>query len=96
LFKGEFWSVGGVHRINQAVTDGALARFFSVTEFRSLVEELFVVENVMVTGQKTDAIPLPYGRIKVLLVQRASDRLTRFVTDTLRFGTFLIVNMRRI
>lgn len=96
LLKREFWSVGGIHRINQAATDGALARFFSITEFLKLLEGLFVVENVMVTGQKSDAVPLPHGRLKSFLVQRIPDRFTRFATDTLRLGTFLIVNMKRI
>ncbi len=96
LLKREFWSVGGLHRINQAATDGALARFFSTAEFLKLLEGLFVVEDVMVTGQKSDAVPLPHGRLKSFLVQRIADRFTRFATDTLRLGTFLIVNMKRI
>jgi len=96
LFKGEFWSVGGIHRINQAATDGALARFFSVDEFVKLLEGLFAVENVQVTGQKADAIPLPHGRLKSFLVERIPDRITRLATDTLRLGTFLIVNMKRL
>jgi len=96
LLKREFWSVGGIHRINQAATDGALARFFSIAEFSKLLEGLFVIEEVMVTGQKSDAVPLPHGRLKSFLVQRIPDRITRFATDTLRLGTFLIVKMKRV
>lgn len=96
LFKREFWSVGGIHRINQAATDGALARFFSMNEFVKLTEGLFSVENAMVTGQKTDAIPLPPGWLKSLLIRKVPDRMTRFATDTLRMGTFLVVNMKRL
>ena len=95
LFRGEFLSVGGVHRINQLATDGALARFFSVSEFKKLLADLFVIEKLRVTGQKMDAIPLPHGPVKTYLVQNVSDTFTRFVTNSLRLGTFLIVNVRR-
>ena len=96
LLKREFWTVGGIHRINQVATDGALARFFSKAEFVKLLKGLFVVENVKVTGQKSDAVPLPHGRLKSFLVQRVPDRVTRIATDALRLGTFLIVDMKRI
>ena len=96
LLKGEFWSVGGIHRINQGATDGALARYFSVGEFTKLLDGLFKVENVIVTGQKFDAVPLPHGRLKSILVKIIPDWITRIATDKLRLGTFLIVHMKRI
>lgn len=95
LLRGEFWRTGSIHRINQTATDGALARFFSVADFSALVRRLFVIESVRVTGQKSDAIPLPGGRLKSFLIERLPDAVTRFVTDRMRLGTFLIVRMRR-
>ncbi len=96
LLRREFWKVGDVHQINQASTDGALARFFSMAEFAALVDGLFVVERSWITGQKADAIPLPSGRLKSFLMRHLPDALTRFVTDRLRFGTFLVVRLRRV
>lgn len=95
LLRREFWKVGDVHQINQASTDGALARFYSREEFSDLVDGLFVVEKFWITGQKADAIPLPSGRLKSFLMRHLPDALTRFVTDRLRFGTFLVVRLRR-
>jgi 2-polyprenyl-3-methyl-5-hydroxy-6-metoxy-1,4-benzoquinol methylase len=95
LLRGEFWKTGSIHRINQAATDGALARFFSVTDFAALVGGLFSIENYWITGQKPDAIPLPNGTLKNFLIDHLPDVVTRFMTDRIRLGTFLIVRMRR-
>ena len=95
LLKREFWSVGDVHRINQAATDGALARFFSVSEFRGLLKGHFCVDYATITGQKHDAVPLPHGRLKSALLSTIPDPVSRFATDRLRLGTFLVVGMTR-
>jgi hypothetical protein len=95
LLRGEFWRTGDIHRINQAATDGALARFFNVAEFSDLVGGDFIVERVLITGQKPDAIPLPSGALKDFLIRHVPDALTRFVTDRLRLGTFLVAYLRR-
>ena len=96
LFKREFWTVGNVHRINQAATDGALARFFSKEEFEKVAEDLFECRELIVTGQKADALPLPHGAVKDSLLRHAPDGMTRFMTDTLRMGTFLVAKLRRL
>jgi SAM-dependent methyltransferase len=96
IIGGELWKAGGIHRVNQQATDGAIARFFSVRDFASLLGGLFSAEKVWVTGQKPDAIPLPNGKLKALFIERIPDVVTRFLTDRLRLGTFLIVSMKRI
>ena len=95
IIKREFWSIGDVHKINQAATDGALARYLSVAEFKRLTHGLFQVDYATVTGQKQDAVPLPHGRLKSALLDALPDGLSRFATDRLRFGTFLVVGMTR-
>ena len=95
LLRGEFRTIGDIHKINQAATDGALARYFSATEFSRLLGGLFTLENVRVTGQKPDALPLPSGRFKTFLIRHLPDALTRFITDRLRLGTFLVARMKR-
>lgn len=96
LLHGKLWKPGGIHRVNQAATDGAIARFFSVGEFASLLDGLFIIEKAWVTGQKPDALPLPHGRLKAFLVDHLPDAISRFLTDRLGFGVFLIVKMRRL
>lgn len=96
LLRGQFWTIGDIHKINQAATDGALARFFSTQDFARLLTGLFHVEKNRICGQKADALPLPDGRLKSALIAHLPDAVTRFVTDRLRLGTFLVVTMRRI
>lgn len=95
LLRGQFWKTGDIHQINQAATDGALARYFSTRNFTELLDNLFTVEKVWITGQKPDAIPLPSGRLKNYMLAHIPDGLTRFITDRLRFGTFLVAGITR-
>lgn len=95
LLRGEFRTIGDIHKINQAATDGALARYFSIAEFSALLGKRFSIEKSRITGQKADALPLPTGRLKAFLIRRLPDAITRFITDQLRLGTFLIVTMKR-
>ena len=95
FLKGEFGSVGGIHRINQAATDGALARFFSIPEFSKLAQGMFVIDKTVIAGKKVDAFPIPHGRLKSFLLANTADYITRFVTNVLRLETFLIVRLNR-
>jgi len=95
LLKGDFWSVGGIHRINQAATDGALARFFSIAAFSKLAQGMFLIDRTFITGQKADAFPILHGRLKSFLLAHTPDSITRFITNVLRLGTFLIVRLTR-
>ncbi len=96
LLRREFWTIGDIHQINQAATDGALARYFATEDFAKLLGHLFTIEKVWITGQKPDAVPLPNGRLKTFLLDHIPDVITRFITDRLRFGTFLIVRIKRV
>jgi len=96
LLHGQFWKTGDIHQINQAATDGALARYFSLGEFAALAGGLFTVEKHWITGQKPDAIPLPNGRLKRFFLGHVPDGATRFITDRLRLGTFLLLEIRRL
>lgn len=95
LLRREFWKIGDIHRINQAATDGALARYFSIRDFGKLLGHGFKIEQVWITGQKPDALPLPNGRLKSFLIGHVPDSITRFLTDQLRVGTFLIVSLKK-
>lgn len=96
VLRGQFWKTGDIHQINQAATDGALARFFAIGDFSTLLRNLFVIEKAWITGQKPDAIPLPNGRLKTYLLNHIPDAVTRFLTDRLRLGLFLIVRISKV
>lgn len=79
-----------LHAVSQAQTDGAIARYYKVSEWRNLCAPLLPVTAVMVTGQKLDMVPLPAGKVKAICARVLPDGLARFFTNTLRFGSFLI------
>ena len=83
------------HEIAQRFTDGAIARFYSVPEWQSLCADTFKLVKVQVTGLKTDVLPLPGGFFKEWCIEHVPDQVTRFMTDKLRMGSFLIVHMTR-
>lgn len=95
ILSGELFRKGSFLRVNQAATDGALARYYRPEEWRRLCTGLFDVESSFVTGQKSDLILLPRGPLKRSVEAFLPDGLTRFFTNRLRFGSFLIVKMRR-
>ncbi len=94
LLRGELLH-STLHQIVQRHTDGAIARYFSITEWRRLASPLFEVERIRVMGQKTDVIPLPSGKAKQWLKRRMPDRLTSTLTNRCRMGGFLISTFRK-
>ncbi len=90
VFKGR-----PLHQTMQKFTDGALARYYAVSEWRRLVADLFVVRDIQVLGQKTDLVPLPAGSIKNLALRLIPNGLSRFMTNRCRLGSFLVAKMRK-
>lgn len=85
----------GLHRAIQNGTDGAIARFYRPAEWRAATRDLFAVTKIAIYGQKSDLVPLPYGRLKDWLMRLLPDPLARFLTNSFRMGTFLVVQMRK-
>lgn len=80
--------------LNQS-TDGAIARFYKVNEWKELTRPYFKIRNVFVCGQKSDVFLLPGGPIKKWIMKQAPNSITRFLTNTLRMGSFLVVEMEK-
>ena len=93
VVRGQFRRLKGIHRVSQASTDGAIARYFTMDEWRRLCQGVLDVKSMRVTGHKTDVIPLPAGRMKDVLVKHIPDQCTRFMTDKVRCGSFLIAEL---
>lgn len=94
LFIREFRG-RSLHEIAQAGTDGAIARYYSPREWRAATQHLFSIESVGICGLKTDVLPLPPGRLKSSLETMLPDPLTRFMTNRLGMGSFLVAKMRK-
>jgi ubiquinone/menaquinone biosynthesis C-methylase UbiE len=95
LVQGQLRSQGSLHAVNQSATDGAIARYYTRREWEAMSRDLFTVESTQIYGLKTDVIPLPYGPLKRFVEHRLPDGFSRFLTNKLRMGSFLVVQMRK-
>jgi ubiquinone/menaquinone biosynthesis C-methylase UbiE len=93
LFKGVLQ--GELRRRGSLHTDGAIARCYTPQEWQATTEHLFNINSIQIYGLKTDVIPLPHGRLKSLVEAIVPDALTRFFTNRLDMGSFLVAQMRK-
>jgi len=96
LVKGGIFNGRPLHEIIQEFTDGAIARYYSISEWRDLVADLFVVRSIQVLGQKTDLVPLPGGTLKNAILRLIPNGLSRFMTNTCGMGSFLVAKMTKL
>jgi SAM-dependent methyltransferase len=95
VIKRHLFQTGSLHRTRQYEIDGALARFYSIPEWRALCSENFTVEDIRIMGSKTEIVPLPGGRLKNGVLAAIPNPAARFLTNTCRFGTFLVSTLRK-
>ena len=85
-----------LHRTVQRATDGAIARYYSPREWRSLVKvQGLQLEWLRVYGDKPEMVPLPPGRLKTEVLRRLPNPASRFFLNRLRQGSFLVTSLRR-
>jgi ubiquinone/menaquinone biosynthesis C-methylase UbiE len=84
-----------LHHVVQGATDGAIARYYTSTEWRALTAGLFSVEAVRIYGLKAELIPLPRGRIKSAVERLVPNAAARLLTNRLRLGSLLVADMRK-
>lgn len=85
-----------LHRIAQGATDGAIARWYSIADWRAATTGLFDVTSISISGLKTELVPLPHSRLKTALLNVLPGSLARLLVNSLHMGSFLVVDMRRI
>lgn len=95
IFLNQFRTRKNLHRIAQGATDGAIARYYTPSEWRAETKGLFDVEWIRIYGLKTELLPLPQGRLKRFLEKLIPDPLARFLTHHCRLGSFLVAEMRK-
>jgi ubiquinone/menaquinone biosynthesis C-methylase UbiE len=95
LLSGRVLSPAALHASIQRRTDGAIARYYRRTEWKRLVFDLFAIEDVRIYGKKTELVPLPAGRVKDFLVGTIPNSCSRFLTNTCRWGSFLVTKLRK-
>jgi len=95
ILRGGFLRGASVHRLLQETTDGAIARYYSVGEWRALVSDLFDVVELRVLGHKTQLLPLPSGRLKTWLGSWIPGGIGRFVTNRPLMGYLLVTVLQK-
>lgn len=95
ILSGGFLKTRSLHQLIQQHTDGAIARFYSVDEWSTLVTKQFLLDRVRIKGQKSELFPLPASRFKNLFLGAAPDVVCRFVLARLRQGSFLVSTLTR-
>lgn len=88
------WNTSSVHSAVQLGIDGGLARFYTIPEWEALAGEFFNVGATRIVGQKSELLPLP-GKLGLLAQRVVPDPITRFFSNTLRLGQFLVSSLTR-
>ena len=88
--SGQILKPSALHKSIQRRTDGAIARYYRASEWRRLVSDLFLVNEIRIYGKKTEIVPLPAGRIKDGIVTMVPNSVSRFLTNKCRWGSFLV------
>ncbi len=95
LLSGQILKQAALHKSIQRRTDGAMARYYKRSEWDRLVSDLFLIRDVRIYGKKTELVPIPAGRLKDLLVRSIPNGVSRFVTNTCGWGSFLVSRLRK-
>lgn len=97
ILCGGFLKTRSLHELVQIYTDGAIARFYRPGEWRALIESKgFALEMESIKGQKSEIFPLPASKFKDAIMKLMPNAVSRFVTNTLRQGSFLITTIRKV
>jgi SAM-dependent methyltransferase len=94
IFKGTWWRTRSLHQVRQHCIDGAVARYYTIPEWKSLVSDLFSVEEIRIYGSKSELIPLPAGRVKAVVKSVIPNNVGRLLTNRCRMGMFLVSTLR--
>ena len=95
IVKRHLFRTGSLHEVRQTEIDGALARFYTVPEWKTLVSGLFDVEDVRIMGSKSELVPLPGGKLKTAVLNAIPDSFGRLFTNSCKMGTFLVATMKK-
>ena len=91
IFKGRLFKGKSLPEILQESVDGALARFYSLKEWKLIITKDFNIEHIKVYGTKHQLIPfLKDGKFKRFLISLIPNSVGRFITNRPFFGWFLV------
>jgi ubiquinone/menaquinone biosynthesis C-methylase UbiE len=95
LLKGGFFRYGSLHKVMQAHTDGATARYYTTRDWPKQFPANVELEEIFVCGPKSDILPVPGGKTKNFAISVLPDSVSRFFTNKLSCGSFLVSVFRK-
>lgn len=90
ILKGDLFRGKSPDKILQDRTDGALARFYSVKEWSSIISKQFNIIKNSIYGTKHQLIPISDSKLKRFLVSLIPNKLGRFIANRPLIGWFLV------
>ena len=90
IVRGELFKGRSLHQIQQRWTDGGMARYYSVPEWKSQLSDFSKIESVRIVGSKAQLVPLPGGRFKEFVMALVPNPVSRLFTNTCGLGNFLV------
>lgn len=95
IIRGGFLKHKTLASVIQANTDGAIARYYSISSWKYTISELLTIKSVLISGNRADIFPIPAGAIKNLMINAAPNAIIRFFLSNFRMGSFLISELRK-
>lgn len=95
IIRGGLLRNRSLNTLIQQSSDGALARYYTIQEWESLLSDLFIVENVSVFGSKSQLIPLTRGKTREFLASLVPNGLARFITNRPNIGCLLVSSCQK-
>ena len=97
LLSGDLMELKSIHKIKQKRMDGALARYYTIRSFKKMASEYLNVTDAYILGQKNHLNPLigRPGKWLFNFIKILPESITRFLTNTLRMGFYLVVEMEK-
>ncbi len=95
ILMGKFFKLGSINAVMQQWWDGAIARFYTTSEWEKAVSPYFNVKKTIIYGGKPELVPLPGGKFKNFVLFMMPNSLGRFMGTACRMGTFLVTELER-
>ena len=92
-FRRNGWSL---HNVMQETTDGALARYYTESEWRKITQDFFEILATSVYGTKSEIIPLPVGSLKNFVSKIFPKSLSQFLNSNCKLGTYIVFDMKKL
>ena len=96
IFRLKFLKYKTLSSIMQSETDGALARYYTIRNWKKKFIDIgFSFKKIMISGNETDYLPIPGGKIKNFINNIIPTFLKIFLLSKLKMGSFLITHVKK-